>query len=375
MTVDAGSEATEDDNQFMRAALALASRALGNAWPNPAVGCILVSGNKVIGRGWTQPGGRPHSETEALRRAGPASRGATAYISLEPCDHHGETGPCTEALVSAGIARAVVAIEDPDPRVSGKGIDRLRNAGIPVTTGVCREAAAKANAGFFLSVTARRPLFTLKAATTLDGRIATRTGESRWITGTSARALAHRLRADHDAILIGSGTALTDDPVLTCRLPGMEERSPMRIVVDGRLRLTPSMKLIETARHTLTWVVTTPGRDPRRRRALEEKGVTVIEVAADDRGHPRPAEVAGALAERGITRVLIEGGGRIAASYLTAGLVDRLTWFHAPRVMGGDGVPAAAALGSASLLDLPCFTRSSVTGIGEDVLEVYSRRD
>lgn len=374
MTVEAGSKVTEGDIQFMRAALALARRGLGNAWPNPAVGCVLVRDERIVGRGWTHPGGRPHSETEALRRAGPASRGATAYVSLEPCDHHGETGPCTDALIAAGIGRAVVAIEDPDPRVSGRGIQRLRSAGVAVTTGVCSDAAADLNAGFFLSATRGRPSFTLKAATTLDGRIATRTGESRWITGASARATAHRFRADHDAVLIGSGTALTDDPVLTCRLPGMQDRSPIRIIADGRLRLTPTMKLIETARQTPTWIVTAPAPNPQRRRALEERGAIVIEVEGDACGHPAPSAVAAVLAKRGVTRVLIEGGGGIAASYLTAGVIDRLAWFRAPQVIGGEGVPAVGDLGITSLSDAPRFSRLGVTQVGEDVLETYRRR-
>lgn len=358
----------------MQAALVLARRGLGNVWPNPAVGCVIVRDEKILGRGWTQPGGRPHAETQALREAGPASRGATAYVSLEPCNHQGETGPCTEALISGGIERAVVATEDPDPRVSGRGIERLRRAGIALTIGVCRDAAIDLNAGFFRSVTLGRPMFTLKAATTLDGRIATRIGASRWITGAAARAAAHRLRAEHDAILIGSGTALTDDPILSCRLPGMEDRSPVRVIADGRLRLTPGMKLVETAHQVPTWIAAVSPLDVQRRRALEVRGIAIIEVEDDLHGHPAPQAVAAALAERGITRVLIEGGGGIAASYLTAGLVDRLAWFRAPRLIGNDGVPAVGALGIDSLPDAPCFSRSNATDIGQDVLESYSRR-
>ncbi len=358
----------------MQAALALARRGLGNAWPNPAVGCVLVRNDKIVGRGWTQPGGRPHSETEALHHAGAASQGATAYVTLEPCDHHGKTGPCTEALIAYGIRRAVIAVEDPDPRVSGKGIERLQRANMAITTGVCREVAAELNAGFFLSVSSGRPLFTLKVATTLDGRIATRTGQSRWITGAGSRATAHGLRAQHDAILIGSGTALTDDPELSCRLPGMQNLSPVRIIADARLRLTPGTQLVETASQMPTWVVTRPLPDRRRRRALEEKGVTVIEVESNACGRPAPKAVARELAKRGITRVLIEGGGEIAASFLTAGMVDRLAWFRAPRIIGRDGLPAVGAIGVECLRDAPLFSRSGVTQIGEDVLENYCRR-
>ena len=247
MNTNAESQALHDEISHMHAALTLARRGLGDVWPNPAVGCVLVNGRRVVGRGWTQFGGRPHAETEALRRAGPVSRGATAYISLEPCDHHGETAPCTEALISSGISRAVIAIEDPDTRVCGRGEARLRAAGIAVDMGVCRAAAAEVNAGFLLRVTEGRPLVTLKVATTLDGRIATGSGDSRWITGDAARIVAHRLRAEHDAVIVGSNTALADDPELTCRLPGMERRSPVRIVLDGRLRVPSTAKLVRTA--------------------------------------------------------------------------------------------------------------------------------
>jgi diaminohydroxyphosphoribosylaminopyrimidine deaminase/5-amino-6-(5-phosphoribosylamino)uracil reductase len=221
----------------MRAALALARRGLGRVAPNPAVGCVLVKDGRVVGRGWTQAGGRPHAETEALARAGEAARGATAYVTLEPCSHHGKTPPCAESLIAAGISRSVVALEDPDPRVSGSGLTLLREAGIAVDTGLLAEAAAEVNAGYLMRTRTGRPLVTLKLATTLDGRIATRAGESRWITGPLARARAHLLRAESDAVLVGSGTAVTDNPRLDVRLPGLEGRSPLRVLLDGRLRL------------------------------------------------------------------------------------------------------------------------------------------
>ncbi|MGQ3031841.1 MAG: bifunctional diaminohydroxyphosphoribosylaminopyrimidine deaminase/5-amino-6-(5-phosphoribosylamino)uracil reductase RibD, partial [Ferrovibrionaceae bacterium] len=220
----------------MRHALGLAARGLGRTWPNPAVGCVLVRDEIVLARGNTQPGGRPHAEVVALSRAGSQAAGATAYVTLEPCAHHGKTPPCADALIAAGIGRCVVALQDPDPRVDGGGIRRLLAAGIPVTTGVCEAEAAALNAGFLMRVRQGRPLVTLKLATTLDGRIATHAGESRWITGATARARGHLMRADHDAIMVGIGTALTDDPDLTCRLAGLEDRSPVRIVLDGRLR-------------------------------------------------------------------------------------------------------------------------------------------
>jgi diaminohydroxyphosphoribosylaminopyrimidine deaminase / 5-amino-6-(5-phosphoribosylamino)uracil reductase len=357
----------------MSAALTLARRGLGRVWPNPAVGCVLVNGGRIVGRGWTQPGGRPHAEAEALRRAGSDARGATAYISLEPCCHQGQTPPCSEALIASGIRRTVIAVEDPDPRVSGRGEARLRAEGIAVTTGVSRAAAEHLNAGFFLKVTQGRPLVTLKAATTLDGRIATGGGDSRWITGAAARIVAHRLRAEHDAVLIGSGTALADDPALTCRLPGMENRSPLRIVLDGRLRLPPTAGLARTAHQTPTWVMTSTGADAARRQALAAKGVSVVEIEAGCAGHPDPGAVLSELARRGLTRVLIEGGGVVAASFLAAGLVDRIAWFHAPRIIGADGVPAASSIGVARLDEAPSFFRTNVSEIGADVLEIYER--
>lgn len=359
----------------MRAALALARRGLGAVWPNPAVGCVLVRpdlGGRVVGRGWTQPGGRPHAETEALRRAGELARGATAYVTLEPCDHHGQTPPCSRAMVEAGVARAVVAIEDPDPRVAGRGLKTLADAGVAVALGVGAEEAAEINAGFLMRVKEGRPLFTLKTATTLDGRIATRSGESRWITGERARARAHKLRAEHDAVLIGVGTALADDPELTCRLPGLDARSPLRIVLDSHARLPPTSRLAASARTVPTWVVTLVGADRARVQALAACGVEMIEVGPDSNRRPDVRALAAELGRRGLTRVLIEGGSEIAAAFLGAGLVDRLAWFRAPMVVG-DGVPAAADFAVAKLADALRWTRIASQEAGEDIVEYYRR--
>src|SRR5271165_205437 len=249
----------------MQAALSLARRGLGTVWPNPAVGCVIVNKDRVVGRGWTQPGGRPHGETEALRRAGDAARGATAYVSLEPCCHWGHTPPCADALADAGVRRVVVAIEDPDPRVAGAGLQRLRGADIEVETGLGAEAAAEINAGFFTRLRLGRPLVTLKLATSLDGHIATASGESRWITGPPARERAHAMRADHDAIMVGTGTVLADDPQLTCRLPGLDHRSPVRVVIDRHLRVPPTSQVIAQARQVPTWLITLRTSDPRKR--------------------------------------------------------------------------------------------------------------
>ena len=362
------------DLSRMRAALALARRGLGAVWPNPAVGCVIVNAGRVVGRGWTQPGGRPHAETEALRRAGAAARGAAAYVSLEPCSHWGRTPPCADALIEAGVRRVVVAIEDPDPRVAGSGIARLRAAGLAVETGLCAEEAAEINAGFLIRQRLGRPLVTLKLATSLDGRIAPRTGASRWITRLPARERGQALRAGHDAIMVGTGTVLADDPQLTCRLPGLGHRSPVRVVLDRRLRIPLRARVIAGARQTPTWVLTLAAADPARREAFLAAGVSLIDADADPAGRIDLAAALAALAGRGITRLLVEGGGQLAAALLRAGLVDRLAWFHAPLLIGGDGSPAIADLGLDAPCDAPGFVRVSTEAVGDDTLTICRAR-
>ena len=359
------------DLVHMQAALALARRGLGLVAPNPAVGCVLVKDGRVIGRGWTQPGGRPHAETEALRRAGAAARGACAYVTLEPCAHHGQTPPCAEALVAAGIARCVVALEDPDPRVDGGGLAHLRAAGVDVVVGPCATAAAELNAGYLSQRQQGRPLVTLKLATTLDGRIATKKGASRWITGEAARARAHVLRARHDAILVGSGTAVLDNPRLDVRLEGLAATSPVRVVLDGRLRLPLTHDLVRRAGQQATWLITRDQADRDRVEAYEAAGVEVMTVGTDSDGRLSLQAALTALGQRGLTRVLVEGGGSVAAGLLRLGLVDRLAWFRAPRVIGGDGLPAVAGFGLVDLAEAPAFTLTDLTRVGNDVLETY----
>ncbi|NKC29273.1 bifunctional diaminohydroxyphosphoribosylaminopyrimidine deaminase/5-amino-6-(5-phosphoribosylamino)uracil reductase RibD [Falsiroseomonas selenitidurans] len=366
-----------EDAAHMRAALALAGRGLGNTWPNPAVGCVIVAADgAVVGRGWTQPGGRPHAETEALRRAGHAARGATAYVTLEPCCHWGRTPPCTDAMIAAGVARVVVAMRDPDPRVDGEGFSRLRAAGIAVEEGLLAADAAALNAGFLKRLRQGLPLVTLKLATTLDGRIATASKQSRWITGPEARRAAHGLRARHDAILVGSGTVLDDDPDLTCRLPGGVPIPAPRVVADARLRIPPSARLVRTARQVPTLVATLAGHPDSALAPLREAGVEVLEMPAGPEGLAMRGILL-ALAARGITRVLAEGGSGIAASLLREGLVDRLAWFHAPMVIGGDGVPAAYALDPSGplseLAEAPKFRRVAHRTIGADILTEFER--
>lgn len=351
----------------MRAALALARRGLGTAAPNPAVGCVLVRDGRAVGRGWTQPGGRPHAEAEALVRAGERARGATAYVTLEPCAHHGQTPPCAEALIAAGIARCVAAAEDPDERVAGRGLEMLRRAGVEVTTGVLAGEAEALAAGHILTRRQDRPLVSLKLATTLDGRIATAGGESQWITGPEARAQGHLLRATHDAVLIGSETALRDDPQLNVRLPGLEMRRPLRVVLDRRLRLPPSHKLVATAAAHPTLVLTLEGHADQALAPLHAAGVVVETLP----GEGRVEDALRLLAARGVTRVLAEGGAALAAALLRAGCVDRLYWFRAASVIGGDGLAGVAELGVARLAQAKRFRRLAVTPLGADLLESY----
>lgn len=355
----------------MRSALALAGRGLGNAWPNPAVGCVLVKQGRVIGRGWTQPGGRPHAETEALCRAGPQAEGSTAYVTLEPCSHHGRTPPCCDALIRARVARVVVALRDPDARVDGRGLVRLREAGIAVEEGLLAEEARAQGAGFLRRITAGLPLVTLKLASTLDGRIATATGESRWITGPEARRAVHALRARHDAVLVGSGTVLADDPDLSCRIPGMDRAAILRVVADARLRLPMTARLVTQARSTPTWLLTGAGHRPAALAPYIQSGVEVVTIRRLPGGGLQPRAMLAALATRGVTRVLAEGGAGLAAALLKAGLVDRIAWFHAPAAMGEEGRPALGPLGLAALSAMPRFRLEASRVIGADVLSEY----
>ena len=355
----------------MRHALELAGRALGRVAPNPAVGCVIVSSDGgIAGRGFTADGGRPHAETIALAQAGSAARGATAYVTLEPCSHHGQTPPCADALVEAGVARAVVAVEDPDPRVNGAGIARLREAGIDVEVGTLREEASRLNQGFFLRIQKSRPLVTLKVAQSLDGRISAASGQSRWITGPQARRHAHLLRAQHDAILIGIGTALADDPELTCRLPGLEARSPIHVVLDTQLKLGSQSKLAQSARQIPTLVYTTADDGA----ALRACGVEVVKVSRDARGRPEIEAVLSSLAGRGVTRLLVEGGGIVHASFLNRGIADRLEIFRAPIVLGAAGSPGIEALAALSLDEAPRFELLARQALGPDLLESFAAK-
>jgi len=360
------------DLDHMRAALALARRGLGTTWPNPSVGCVIVRDGRVVGRGVTAPGGRPHAEPLALAASGELARGATAYVTLEPCNHWGRSPPCTEALIEAGIARVVIGATDPDPRVDGAGIVRLAGAGIEVVTG-CLEAEAKETlAGFTTRITNRRPLVTLKLATTLDGKIATSGGESQWITGPSARKMAHAMRGRHDAVMVGVGTVLADNPDLTCRIVGFRSIPNVRVIADSHLRTPLTSRLAMTAGQVPTWFLTRDGTDPARLEAFSGLGATIIPVPAADAGVDIAAALQ-AMGDAGLTRVLVEGGGQLAAALLRADLVDRIAWFHAPSIMGGDGWPGVQAFGVQTLDLMPRFKRDCTTAVGDDMLTELTR--
>jgi diaminohydroxyphosphoribosylaminopyrimidine deaminase/5-amino-6-(5-phosphoribosylamino)uracil reductase len=350
----------------MGAALSLAARNLGQVWPNPAVGCVIVdAAGHVVGRGSTRPGGRPHAETEALAMSGERARGGTAYVSLEPCAHHGKTPPCADALAAAGIARCVAAMEDPDPRVSGRGAAALKKSGIAVETGLLADQAEALNIGFLTRVRTGRPFAALKLATSLDGRIATRAGESRWITGEEARAFGHMLRATHDAIAVGSGTVLADDPELTCRLKGLEHRSPIRLLFDRRGRTPASARVLSAV--PPTWVIGGASSE------ISRKVAQHVEISGNQDAGAWLSAALGELGKAGLTRILVEGGATLATAFLKAGLVDRLYWFRAPLVIGGDGVPGIAPLALDRLAEsvgLRCVGRRT---LGNDVLELYER--
>ncbi len=350
----------------MRHALGLAARGLGNTWPNPAVGCVVVQGDRVVGRGWTQPGGRPHAETVALAQAGAAARGATAFVTLEPCAHHGKTPPCAGALIAAGVAHVVTALTDPDPRVAGRGHAHLRAAGIAVTEGVLAQEAATLNAGFLKRITRGLPFVTLKLAASLDGRTAMASGESRWITGPLARRSVHAMRMTHDAVMVGAGTARTDDPDLTVRDMGAV-RQPVRIVLDPRLSHAPDSRLGRTARDTPVWLLHGPDAPEQARMAWNATGARRIEL-------PDTAATTAlqALTAEGITRVLCEGGATLAASLIRGGLVDDLALFYGGVLIGGQGHPALGPLGLAALADAPRPRLIEAQALGPDTLTRWS---
>ena len=355
----------------MAMALTLGRRGLGNTWPNPAVGAVVVKDGVVIGRGWTQPGGRPHAETLALKRAGKAARGATLYVTLEPCSHQGKTPPCADAVIRAGIARVVSALEDPNPEVAGQGYERLRARGIAVDVGVGADEAQRAHAGHISRMRGRRPYVLLKLAVSADGKVGAAGRKQVEVTGGEAREQVFLLRARSDAILVGLGTVMADNPSLTCRLPGMLERSPVRVVLDTQLRVPLAMNVISTARETPTWIFGRTDASAMAEQVLRDKGVEVFRVQAKD-GRLDLKQVLRTLAERGVTRLMVEGGPKVAASFVAADLVDEAMIFHSPNSIGPDGIDALDGLPLKALARHLCPVGTAA--VGPDRVEQFERK-
>jgi diaminohydroxyphosphoribosylaminopyrimidine deaminase/5-amino-6-(5-phosphoribosylamino)uracil reductase len=363
------------DQRFMQLALSLGRRGQGRTWPNPAVGAVVVKDGVIVGRGWTQAGGRPHAEPEALLRAGEAARGATLYVTLEPCSHVGKSPPCADAVIAAGIARVVSAIEDPNPEVAGQGHARLRAAGITVDIGLCALEAAHDHAGHFRRIRDKRPHVILKLAVSSDDKIGAAGRKPVAISGEAARARVHLLRAQCDAILVGIGTVLADDPLLTCRLPGMEARSPVRAVLDRSLRIPGASRLVHSARETPLWVMTSDLAEAPAAMKLGAAGAQVIRVTATTAPTPglELLAVLHALAEKGITRLMVEGGARVASSFVAARLVDEVWLLRGPDPVGADGVAALDALPLTAITQSPAFRVRASEGLQKDTLTIYER--
>jgi diaminohydroxyphosphoribosylaminopyrimidine deaminase/5-amino-6-(5-phosphoribosylamino)uracil reductase len=368
-------ESKAADSRFMQLALTLGRRGLGRTWPNPAVGAVIVKDGVIVGRGWTQPGGRPHAEVEALRRAGEAARGATLYATLEPCSHFGKSPPCADAIIAAGLARVVSAIEDPNPEVAGQGHARLRAAGIAVDVGIGAVEAARDHAGHFRRIRDGRPHVILKLAVSSDDRIGGKDGKPVAVTGEAARSRVHLLRAQCDAILVGIGTVLADDPLLTCRLPGMAAESPVRVVLDRALRLSGTSRLVHSARETPLWVMTSSLSEAPAAMKLGAAGAQVLRVATTTSPPPGLdlAAVLRALAGKGITRLLVEGGSRVASSFVAAGLVDEVWLLRGPEPIGEGGIAALDALPLTAITGSPGLKVRASEQLGQDTLTIYER--
>jgi diaminohydroxyphosphoribosylaminopyrimidine deaminase/5-amino-6-(5-phosphoribosylamino)uracil reductase len=364
------------DRRMMAAALRLGRNNLGHTGTNPAVGCVIVrtagDARVVVGRGWTAIGGRPHAEKEALAAAGKAAKGATAYVTLEPCAHDGDVPPCSEALVEAQVARVVTAIEDPDPRTAGKGHARLIAAGIPITTGVLAVEAARAHSGHIARIRKGRPHVTLKLAVSADGMIGKRVGERMIITGMPAFEAVQAMRTTFDVVMIGIGTVTIDDPKLTVRLPGLADRSPTRVILDTTGRLPVTSRLVQSAKEVPLVAVVGSVATAERKDALVAAGVSLIEVE----GTPDKvdaARVLSVLADRGFSRVLVEGGAQVAASLVLGDLVDEAVIFRAPVVVGPDGVRALAGTALSAIERSPRYSLAETASVGVDVMRRYVR--
>lgn len=359
-----------NDDHYMGQALRLAARALGRTRPNPVVGCVIVRDDRVVGKGYHHQAGRPHAEVEALRLAGASAKGATAYVTLEPCSHFGRTPPCTDALARAGIARVVAAMVDPNPRVAGRGVEDLKEHGMEVKVGVRETDARSLNLPFITWITRGRPMVTLKAASSLDGKMATRGGESQWITGEMARLRGQRLRDMHDVVMVGIGTILSDNPRLTCRLPG--GRDPIRLVVDTHLRIPDDAAVFTSSESAPLWIATTGLAPADRREELAERpGVRVLVCRQDDFGRVDLGDLLMQLGRLDVTSVLSESGGTLSHALLAARLADRLALFLAPKLVGGRDAPGfldGVGLGVERLEHAPMVVNPRLCMAGDDLV-------
>lgn len=352
----------------MQMALALAKKGSGWTSPNPMVGAVVVNDGQVVGRGYHQRVGGPHAEVHAIEDAGERARGATIYVTLEPCNHVGRTPPCTQKIIDAGIGRVVVAMEDPNPGVKGGGNHYLQKRGIHVTTGVAERAARELNEGFVTWVTTGSPFVTLKCAATLDGHIATRSGDSRWVTGPASRLFVHHMRHCVDGIMVGVETVKMDDPSLTTRLDGQSGSDPARIILDTHLSMPLTAKLLHQPSAAPTWIICGPHGDAQRQKALERTGARVIKAALKD-GRIDLSSLMKQLGSMEITSLLIEGGGSVIGSALRAGIVDKICLFYAPKLLGGDdGIPISRGVGAASMQDSLKVHDMTVFRFDEDVM-------
>ena len=328
------------DEKYMRLALRLAKKGTGRTSPNPLVGAVVVKGKTIVGRGYHHRAGEPHAEVLALRQAGRKGRGATLYLNLEPCAHFGRTPPCTQAILAASIRRVVAGMKDPNPVVSGRGIRQLRRGGVTVDVGILREECRELNGPFSKFITTGKPFVTLKAAISLDGKVATRSGDSRWVSSQASRNYVHRLRQAMDAVMVGIGTVLKDDPLLTVRLPGGKKpHQPLRVVVDSRLRIPLHSQLVRTAGLYPTLIATTRAASSSRRKWLAQANVEVLILENDAQGHVGLKALMKELARRGVVSVLLEGGSTLTASAVREEVVDRLLFFLAPKIIGGERAP------------------------------------
>lgn len=363
-------ETAADDERYMTLALALGRRGLGNTWPNPAVGAVIVKDGVIVGRGWTQPGGRPHAEVEALRQAKKNAQGATLYATLEPCSHQGKSPPCADAIIRAGIARVVSAIEDPNPEVAGKGHEKLRAKGIAVEVGLSAAEARRVHAGHFARVQKARPFVTLKLALSKDDKAGLAGRKPVALSGEAARNRVFQMRSQSDAILVGIGTVVSDNPQLNCRLPGMLERSPVRVVLDASLKLPLATSVVATVSASPTWVFTSRKPSAIAEEILTQRGCKVFRVA-DQNGRLDLDEVLKVLAEQGITRLMVEGGPTVAASFVGDDLVDEAVLLRADKTIGPDGIDGLEGMALSALTET-LRSRGSET-LGTDTVETFER--